>query len=167
MSVSMSLGGDIRSLNRHLQKLGNVDYEGLNQSIAESLRTSTRLRFRSGVGPDDKPWKRSLRANDMKKGKTLVETARLRNSIRGRATKELAEVGTNVIYAARHQFGDKQPMVIKAKKAKALRFKVGGRWVSKKQVTVQLPARPYLGINEDDREEIKSIMETCLEEAGR
>lgn len=164
MSVTMSLGGDIRRLNRHLQKLSALSMEDNNQTIAEALRSSTRRRFREGKDPEGKAWLRSKRLAD-KKGKTLVDTARLRNSIRGRATNELAEVGTNVIYAGRHQFGDKKPLVIKAKTAKGLRFQIGGRWITKKQVKVKLPRRAFLGIDKDDMEEIKAILEQSVREA--
>lgn len=166
MSATVSLGGDIRRLNQHLKKLSQLDREGINQTIAETLRSSTRMRFKTGTDPDGKTWPRSLRVEG-NKGKTLVDTARLRNSIRGRATPELAEVGTNVIYGGRHQFGDKRPMLIKAKTSKGLRFKIGDRWITKKQVRVKLPARPYLGISQEDREEIKAILEQAAEEAGR
>lgn len=166
MSVAMSLGGDIRKLNRHLHKLSELSMEENNQVIAEALRSSTRRRFRESKDPDGKTWLKSKRLAD-KKGKTLVDTARLRNSIRGRSTPELAEVGTNVIYAGRHQFGDKRPLIIKAKTSKGLRFQIGGRWITKKQVKVKLPARPFLGISESDRIEIKAIMETAVQEAAK
>ena len=64
-----------------------------------------------------------------------------------------------MIYAARHQFGDKRPVTIRAKKARCLRFHVGGHWISKKSVRVQLPARPFLGLGKEDLEEIRTRLE--------
>lgn len=162
----MSLGGDVRRLHKHLEKLGALSMEDNNQSIAELLRTSTRRRFKEGKDPVGKAWLPSKRVLEAK-GTTLVDTARLRNSIRSRATAEVAEVGTNVIYAGRHQFGDRRPVTIRAKSAKGLRFQVGGRWITKKQVKVKIPARPYLGISEADQEGIKFVLKQAIEEAGK
>lgn len=166
MSVTMRLGGDIRRLSRHMQKLSTLAMEDNNQTIAEMLRSSTRRRFREGKDPRGKEWPRSKRLADQK-GRTLVDTARLRNSIRSRATDKLAEVGTNVIYAGRHQFGDKKPLVIRAKTARGLRFQVGRRWVNTKHVRVKLPQRAFLGISKNDMDEIRDIMDKSVMEAGR
>jgi phage gpG-like protein len=74
----------------------------------------------------------------------LRDTGNLINSIHKSPavvsdTHAEVNVGTNVIYAAIHEFGG----VIKAKKAKALRFKTkDGNWVFTKSVTI--PARPYM-----------------------
>jgi phage gpG-like protein len=57
--------------------------------------------------------------------------------LRGNAT---AVVGTNMVYAAIHEFGG----TIRAKNAEFLAFRLdGGRYVMTKEV--QIPARPYLG----------------------
>lgn len=167
MSVTITLGGSIQKLSRHLKKLSVVDFEDINLTIAEAMKASTKRRFKTGTDPKGKAWQRSQRLEGKKRGRTLVDTARLRNSIRGRATSDLAEVGTNVLYAGRHQFGDKKPMTIRAKNAKNLRFQIGGRWISKKEVKVKLPARPYLGIGDTDLEEIKAILEAVAEEVGK
>lgn len=156
--AGVQLTGDIARLTAKLRRLSDLDLEGLNESLAEGVRTSTRLRFKAQQGPDGQPWKPSLRAR-LGKGKTLVQTARLRNSIRSRADEKGFAVGTNVIYAARHQFGDKRPVTIRAKKARCLRFHVGGHWISKKSVRVQLPARPFLGLGKEDLEEIRTRLE--------
>ena len=57
-------------------------------------------------------------------------------------------VGTNVIYAAIHQLGGK----IVPKNATHLVFRLATGVVLAKSVT--LPARPYLGISDDDQEMI-------------
>jgi phage gpG-like protein len=51
-------------------------------------------------------------------------------------------IKAEAVYAAIHQFGG----VIKAKNVPYLRFKVGDRWASKKQVTI--PARPFFPVND-------------------
>lgn len=158
---NMRLDGDIKKLTKHLSKLADIDKTGINQAIAETIRASTRQRFKKQQSPEGKSWKPSKRALETG-GVTLSDKARLRNSIRSRADDDTAEVGTNVVYGARHQFGDKRPMLIKAKSSKGLRFRAGGRWVNTKSVKVQLPARPFLGINQDDMDEIKNILEEVV-----
>jgi HK97 gp10 family phage protein len=74
----------------------------------------------------------------------LRDTGNLINSIQKKKTKVTGnsgevQVGTNVIYAAIHEFGG----VIRAKNAKALRFRTkDGQWHTVKSVTI--PARPYM-----------------------
>ena len=165
MSGSISLGGDVRRLTKHLKKFEHLDLAGVNAALANAMRTSTRQRFKNSVDPGGKPWKPSIRVKESG-GKTLVDTSRLRNSIRAKSDNTGFVVGTNVIYARRHQFGDKRPVLIKSKTGHGLRFRVGGRWITKQSVRVQVPARPFLGINEEDIAEIKATLEEVVSEDG-
>jgi len=123
----------------------------LFDEIGASLVVSTQMRFERGVGPDGNPWPPSLRAI-VEGGKTLVDFARLMRSISHEATDSGVAVGTNVLYAAIHQLGG----TITAKTEKGLVFKgVGDQWVRKQQVTI--PARPFLGIDDEDETEIAAI----------
>lgn len=158
MGGSVTLGGDIRKLTKHLRKLETVDFAAVQATMASAMRTSTRDRFKRETDPDGKKWTQSSRAK-AQGGKTLTNTARLKNSIRAKSDADSFAVGTNLIYARRHQFGDKIPLLIKAKTKRGLRFQVGGRWITKGSVKVKMPARPFLGISEDDIETIKSILE--------
>jgi phage virion morphogenesis protein len=72
--------------------------------------------------------------------KVLIDTARLMNSITSKAFADHAEVGTNVIYSAIHQFGGK-----------------AGRG---KKVTI--PARPFLMVQDEDWSEIKAALTEYL-----
>ena len=70
-------------------------------------------------------------------------TGNLLGSINTRATTTKKDsvtvaVGTNVIYAAIHEFGG----TIKAKNAKALQFEIDGEFVTVK--SVYIPPRPYM-----------------------
>jgi len=152
----------LRRLTSKLRKLQHIDLKGVNLSIAESLRTSTRERFKEQKEPSGKDWRYSIRATE-RGGVTLTDTARLKNSIRSSADKSGLAVGTNTIYAGTHQFGAKY--TIRAKSGKGLRFKVGGKWVRKKEVEVNIPARPFLGINDDDMKEIKGTISDAFREA--
>ncbi|HUO23123.1 MAG TPA: phage virion morphogenesis protein [Caulobacteraceae bacterium] len=129
----------------------------LMKRIAVVLENSTRQRFRTGIAPDGVPWKPSLRAS-ASGGKTLVLSGRLRDSITSAADDRRAMVGTNLIYGLIHQVGG----VIVAKHAKALRFfmkGVGWRQVAK----VAIPARPYLGISNRDRDSIADQVRLDIE----
>lgn len=77
------------------------------------------------------------------KRKGLIDTGRLHNDIKGeiiKITKDLimGGVGTSVIYARIHELGG----VIKPKRAKALKFKIGDKWITAKRVKIR--KKPYL-----------------------
>lgn len=152
---SIRLDGDVRRLMKRIHKLENVNLKDAGEVLGQVLRSSTLQRFKEEKGPDGKSWEKTKN----KKGKTLTDTARLKNSIKVRSDENGSfAVGTNTIYAGRHQFGDKKPLTIKAKKAEYLKFMIDGHWVSAKSVTIKLPARPFLGISEEDMEEIKNTL---------
>jgi len=111
------------------------------------LETSTKDRLRdSNTAPDGTAWPVSMRAQ-LDGGKTLVESSRLANSIQYIAGPSQVEVGSNVIYAGIHQTGGE----IRPKNGAALSFALpGGGWATVGKVTI--PARPYLGISDQDRE---------------
>lgn len=158
--TSIRLDGDVSALLRKLRSYSEIDRKGLNAALAETARESTLERFRQSRDPEGRRWKTSIRAATTG-GRTLIDSAQLRNSIKAESDETGFAVGTNVKHAATHQFGD-TGRTIRAKKAKALRFRVGGRWVSKKQVRVSIPARPFLGISDEDMQEIKSTVEDFI-----
>jgi len=124
-------------------------------AIGASLVLSTQMRFEREEGPAGGKWPQSLRAK-LEGGKTLRDEGHLYASITHRASTTSVEVGSNLIYAAIHQFGGK----IEAKNAKALKFRIGGEWVSRKSVTI--PARPFLGIDDGDRAMIVDAVADAL-----
>lgn len=129
--------------------------QGLMEQIGEQLVASTQQRFEDGEGPEGEKWQPSYRAQ-AEGGQTLVDTARLKNSIGYEASPNLVTVGTSVSYAATHQFGAE----IRAKNAPKLTFQVGGRWAQKDSVTI--PARPFIGISEQDIEDTRQTVQTWL-----
>ena len=112
--------------------------------VGRYLVASTLRRFERERAPDGSPWLRSARALAVG-GKTLTDTGRLRGSITHTVTDggRAVEVGSNVLYAAIHQFG--------------------GR--AGKGLLTTVPARPYLGIDERDRDAIAYIVSRALEGA--
>jgi phage gpG-like protein len=129
------------------------------RDIAAYGENSTKARFADGAGPDGTPWKPSWRVQE-RGGKTLIDSGRLVGSITSDSGDDFAEWGSNAIYAAIQQFGGE----IRPKNKKALFFRApdgGGRSMQK----VTIPARPYLGINEDDEENIIDIVNSHLADA--
>lgn len=129
-----------------------TDMTPVMQAIANHLAASTKLRFDREAGPSGTPWKPSRRATE-DGGKTLTEHGDLKDSIRPDWGKDYAAAGPErsagaAIYAAIHQFGG----TIRPRKAAALSF--GGKVFSK----VVIPARPYLGVDEADRDHIAEVL---------
>lgn len=159
-SIHVEISGDLQELLRDIAKLENVDTGAAMATIGEGLRESTIRRFDTSTSPEGKKWKTSIRVRE-KGGKTLIKTAKMRNSIHTEYDDTGMAVGTNSIKATTHQFGDKG-RVIRPKKKGALRFKINGQWVMAKKVTVNIPARPFLGISEEDEEEIRSVLDAMM-----
>ncbi len=129
--------------------------------IGRYLKASTERRFRRQVGPEGSPWPPSIRAR-VQGGETLTDTRRLRRSIVHRADDREVVVGTNVEYAAVHQYGAE----IEAKRAPRLRFRLpGAGWVSPRRV--RIPARPFLGLDDHDEGAIERIVGRYLGAAAQ
>lgn len=160
VDYSIRLEGDTRRLLKKIKSFTEIDRKKINATLGDVARESTLERFKQGKDPTGKRWQTSIRAA-AEGGKTLIKTAQLRNSIRTKSDASGFAVGTNVKYGATHQFGEKD-RTIRAKRAKALRFKIGDEWVSKKSVKISIPARPYLGLSEEDMQEIKATVEDFI-----
>jgi len=105
----------------------------LTDGIGEYLVSSTQQHFKDQEGPDG-PWKPSQRA-EREGGQTLVDSARLKNSITYEASPQMVVIGVNAVYARIHQLGGQ-----------------AGRGHK-----VTIPARPYIYITDEDRAEIKAM----------
>lgn len=160
-SIQVKVTGDKRRLMKRLQMFSAVDMRGVNNALAEGIRTATVQRFRTEKGPDEKKWQSSIRVRE-EGGKTLTKTTKLKTSIHATADARGFAVGTNDIRAATLQFGDER--TIRPRRGPVLRFQVGGKWVSVKKVHIKIVPRPFLGISEDDEKEIKAILEEALKE---
>lgn len=154
---SIRLDGDTRALLRRMRRYSELDKKNLNAALAEGVRESTLERFKQSKDPTGRRWKTSIRAA-AEGGKTLIQSSQLRNSIKSKSDATSFAVGTNVKHAATHQFGE-PGRTIRARRKKALRFQVGGKWVSKREVKVSIPARPFLGLSDEDMQEIKGTVE--------
>lgn len=155
-SIRLELTGDTDRLISRLQGLSAMDRQGVLESIAEGLRTSTIERFEEQKDPEGDRWIPSIRASE-NGGKTLTETAGLRNSIHTEVSSSGLAVGTNDIRAANLQYGAER--TIRARNADYLAFKQGGQWRRVKSVHVRIPSRPFLGISGEDEQDIREQLE--------
>lgn len=148
MTVTMELKGDDAIL-KALAKLGNADNkQELYDTLGSYGVSSTQERFLRQSGPDGQGWKPTSRG-----GQILRDSQRLFWSIVPRVYGNTIEWGTNVIYAAIHQFGG----TIKPKTPGGkLIFRGLNGFVSVS--SVKIPARPYMGINDEDRTEMVNLV---------
>ena len=132
------------------------DKAAVLDEIGINLVENTRLRFSDQVTPEGEAWVQSLRAINQG-GDTGRDTGRLLNSINHFVSGNSVEVGTNVAYAMPFHFGAH----IEAKNSPWLKFQVpGGGWAQK--ASVDIPARPFLGISDEDEETVLDIISGFL-----
>lgn len=145
-----------RQLSKLMRRAG--DLTPLMDLIGASLVTSTQHRFETGRGPDGEPWQPSIRAK-AQGGRTLVGRGHLRDSVTHEPTSDAVTVGSNLVYAAIHQLGG----AVQARTDGYLTMKIPGvGWRRKK--SVEIPARPFLGIDADDEAMIAEEVEDYLTE---
>lgn len=129
---------------RGLQELGQDPHEMLGL-MGESLISSTQRRFETSTDKDGNPWKPSKRV--LKKGgKTLVIKGweGLKGSISYNILPDSVEWGSHLVYAAIHQFGGH-----------------AGRGA-----VVPIPQRAFLGVNDEDLDELEAIGYDFLADAA-
>lgn len=164
-------------------------------AIGAALLFSTQNRFQAQAGPDGQPWApfaastRKRMPESRQPGVLLRDRGRLYGSLTFAADGGGVEVGTNVVYAAIHQFGG--DIVRPERKGSAtfivasegaatakdgrrvgsrLRFARASTRAKSKHTkaftvpahTIRIPARPYLGISEADKAEILAILADAL-----
>ena len=159
MGVTMELDRkQLGNAEAGLARLASLvaDMTPVMDAIGALLVSNTQARFSEGVAPSGEKWKPSLRA-ELEGGQTMMDGGDLYRSIAHKASRDQVEVGTNKIYAAVHQFG----ATIRAKNVPFLRFKVGGRFVSKPSVTI--PARPFIGFDATDKKDVEALVVSELE----
>jgi len=131
----------------------------LMAAIGTGVVGSTHRRFVTQTAPGGEKWAplnpdyRAIKKNR----RILTESGRLRDSINARPGRDEVRVGTNVVYAGVHQEG----ATIKPKTASHLVFRLASGVVLAKSVTI--PARPFLGIDDEDEAMIAETVYGFLE----
>ncbi len=144
--VSMRLEGleEVEKRLRELRQAGG-DMRLLHQDIGEYLQLSARGRFDAQVDPEGNPWTplspRYARRKARKGGgeEILVLSTFLRDQLAYQADSDGLEFGTNRIYGPTHQFGDPDR---------------------------NIPARPFLGLSDEDETEILNLALEHLRDAA-
>lgn len=113
------------------------------EDIGHYLTREADKRFKTEKDPDGNDWAELTVAYSKRKSsqrraiqKKLQVSGRLRASIIYQATDDEVSIGTNAVYARRHQLGG------------------GG-----------IPARPFLGVNDDDQREIGLIISDYINDS--
>jgi len=158
MVTRVDIKVDDRELRSALKgiKEAAADPTPMFDAVGAALVSDTIGRFERGEGPGGEVWPQSLRAK-LDDGQTLVDTSRLRDSITHDPGPRGVRYGTNVIYAGIHQFGG----TIKAKGGGWLKFTLAnGAFRRVREVT--MPARPFLGIDDEQETIIAEEIEAFL-----
>lgn len=132
----------------YLERLAAAGFlnKAVFNAIGEELLLSTDERFDKETAPDGRPWeplnaeyaawKREFHGSD----RILKLRGYLRNTLRYQATDVSVAIGSNRVYSAIHQFGGQ-----------------AGR-----NHKTTIPARPYLGLSDDDVEAILEMLEDAF-----
>lgn len=159
MSISIVVdSSDFGDVFRKLRPLTEFDEVELMSTLGALGESQTRRRItEEKTGPDGQAWPPNLQGTP-----TLVETGQhLLYSIAWTASASEAEWGSTWEYAHVHQAG----MTIKAVNGKALKWwwQSGGHVNFAMAPSVTIPARPFVGISDDNRRE---IIETVTDVLG-
>jgi phage virion morphogenesis protein len=123
----------VAQIEQRLGRLAALDGQltPLMDEIAQALLASTQRRFEDEAGPDGTAWAQTKRG-----GSILRDQGHLYQSLTPEADGHSAAVGSNLVYARIHQLGGE-----------------AGRGLS-----VSLPARPFLGLDSEDKAEISALV---------
>jgi phage gpG-like protein len=142
-------GGSVLSALQDARARGH-DLRPALRGMAQANVSETRHRFITKRGPDGVAWRPTQKPT----GSTMIASGLLLRSIHATPpTATSIELGSNLVYAAMRQLGG----VIRAVRAKFLRFRVGpnGAWVAKREVTQY--GRAFLGVSAEGLEEMGDI----------
>lgn len=144
-----------------LSELGHslTDLTNVMDSIGRELVNSASERIgTTNIGPDGQAWVPSHRVRETG-GKTLLKSGLLQRSINSQAAPDHVIVGSNMVYAAVMHFGAEQGEFGAA---------MGRTEPSTKRPQSQsyftplpwgdIPARPYIGISEEDEMSIRDVV---------
>lgn len=176
LEVSIDVGAAGKALGDLLERLGDLTTP-LND-IAEYLHQSTDDRFRQQVGPDGSPWAPLAPSTLARKkgGRILRDKGTLQDTLRHSVSNDELSFGTDRPYGAIHQLGGK---VQHAARSQQVYFRQGkdgsvgsrfvkksrsnfAQWITRGEHSSEMPARPYLGLSEQDNGEILAIIHEYL-----
>lgn len=135
---------DIDSVQKALQDLGAgiTNRTTLMETLAGTMANAVAQNFTDGGRPDK--WE----APKHRTGSPLIDTGMLKNSITEMSDNDNAMVGTNIVYAAIHNFGGK----IKRVTSKGTK------------VEVEMPQREFLNLTEQDEADVLEDVQNYFKE---
>lgn len=132
----------LKPLEARVRIMASMDTSALMPRLGEYLLRSTQDRFKTQTAPDGTTWEalapRTAKRKKYNPDKVLTERGFLRKGIAWQVlNKTTVEVGSNLRYAATHQFGRDN-----------------------------IPARPFLGLSDQDERKIDAIIRSWAAELG-
>lgn len=170
VDIAIELREDVTAALTRLVAAG-TDMTPAMKDIAGHLADTTRERFETSRDPQGRPWKPSRRVLGLdgskaghgphqQDGKTLVLSGDLMSSIMEDWGSDHAAAGPEAsggaaIYAKIHQFGGKIEPVNRSQ------LSFGGKHFA----NVTIPARPYLGFNDENADYVVDVLIEHIERA--
>jgi phage gpG-like protein len=153
VAIQFEVAGLDAALAR-LNRAGSMEFQELLDGLSRMGQQQTQRRIEEEkTSPAGRAWPKTTDG----RAALFVSGAHLSRSIDHAATATEARWGSGWIGARVHQFG----AVITPKNAKALRFKIGGKSVVTQRALI--PPRPYLGVSEDNRQDLEKTAITFVE----
>ena len=151
----------VTAINRMIH--AGTDLTPVLRDIGEHLLNTTRERFRDEEGPDGEAWMPLSETTKARKtrniDKVLTEDGHLAGTLDYLVMGNELLIGSPRIYASTHQFGAlKGQFGFAAFDTRAGAFEIP--WGD-------IPARPFLGISDDDRSTITDVIGDFLRENWR
>lgn len=150
MSIALDIKIDLSQAKAAFGRLAAKldDTTPIMRAIGTGLVESTHTRFEQAVDPEGRRWRANAPATlARKRGPGILRESGMRGGLMGsitlRAQYDSVEVGSNKVHARIHQLGGK-----------------AGR-----NLSVTIPARPYLGVNAADGEMMLDVVEGALDQA--
>lgn len=135
-SMVIDLSGMVPA-RRALQRLGSLDIDRLLQTLGSELESQTRRRIsEEKTDPEGRPWAPWSENYESKPGgKMLERDGNLLDSLAFEVDDDAVTVGSNMVYAATHQYGRSG-----------------------------IPARPYLGVSVENVDDLNELVINFIRE---
>lgn len=154
--VAVDIQLDLGQAGEALSRLAAADLDAIADVIGQLVESQTQTRLSDErTSPEGVPWQAWSKgyAEGRHGGHSLlVGEGNLRSSVQNYTTGDVVRVGSNLVYAAIHQFGGR----IEPVNGDLLVFKIGGKTVAAS--SVEIPARPWLGLSAGNRVEIEELV---------
>lgn len=173
ITITMDGADEVRkALQEMSQRVSNM--RPMMKAIGDRIAEQTKRRFEAGgPAPSGQAWAKPKTPNP-KRIRTLTVSGQLRDSIHYQLIdNNTVAIGTNKVYGAIHQLGGAITQGARSelfqrnrsKKGSFTKGTIAGRGFTFKDRTINMPARPYLGLSTADSNEILGIINDYI--AGR